>query len=108
MVSVSVNIGIFWSIGIGIGIGWIEKCSIGIGKYWYNLVVSVQVSVSVSVNIGIFWSISIGIGWIEKYSIGIGKNNTDPPSLVFNPLKPFHLNRRALTTGRTRRSSCCR
>ena len=31
MVSVSVNIGIFWSIGIGIGIGWIEKYSIGIG-----------------------------------------------------------------------------
>jgi len=69
-----VNIGIFWSIGIG----WIEKCSISIGKYWYNLVVSVLVSV----NIGIFWS--IGIGWIEKYSISIGKNNTDPPSLLYS------------------------
>jgi len=42
--SVSVYIGIFWSICIG----WIEKYSIG--KYWYFLVVSVLVSV----NIGIF------------------------------------------------------
>jgi len=50
--SVSVNIGIFWSICIGIGTGWIEKHSIGIGKYWYLLVVSVLVSVSA--NIGIF------------------------------------------------------
>ena len=35
--SVSVNIGIFLGIGIGIGIGigWIEKYSIGIGKYLY-------------------------------------------------------------------------
>ena len=54
--------------------------SIGIGKYWYFLVVSVLVSVSVT--IGIFWSIGIVIGtsWIEKHSIG--KNNSDPPSRV--------------------------
>ena len=72
LVSVSVNIGIFCSIGIG----WIEKYSIGIGKYLYFC----QVSVLVSVNIGIFWSNGISIGWIKKYSIG--KNNSDPPSLV--------------------------
>ena len=76
-VSVSVNIGIFWSTyRYRYWLDWKIQ-------YRYRLIAVFFSSIGIGIGkYRSFWSIGISIGRIEKYSISIGENNTDPPSLI--------------------------